>query len=73
MWKTRDKDIASVQPREEMQRIFTLLSWILIYGVAIYWGASYCAPFENSRRIPRTMISNATSILRNARPNADPH
>jgi methane/ammonia monooxygenase subunit C len=41
MWKTRDRDIASVQPRVEMQRIFTLLQWILIYGVAIYWGASY--------------------------------
>jgi len=24
-----------------MRRIFNLLSWILIYGVAIYWGASY--------------------------------
>ena len=41
MWKTRDKDIANVQPREEMRRIFTLLQWILVYGVAIYWGASY--------------------------------
>ena len=41
MWKTRDRDIASVQPREEMRRIFNLLCWILVYGVAIYWGASY--------------------------------
>src|SRR3984893_17660902 len=24
-----------------MRRIFTLLQWILVYGVAIYWGASY--------------------------------
>jgi methane/ammonia monooxygenase subunit C len=35
MWKTRDRDIANVQPREEMRRIFTLLSLVLIYGVAI--------------------------------------
>src|SRR5579875_3908986 len=41
MWKTRDRDVANVQPREEMRRIFNLLSWILVYGVAIYWGASY--------------------------------
>jgi methane/ammonia monooxygenase subunit C len=41
MWKTRDTDLEHVQPREEMRRIFNLLSWILIYGVAIYWGASY--------------------------------
>jgi methane/ammonia monooxygenase subunit C len=41
MWKTRDRDIASVQPREELRRMFYLMSWILVYGVAIYWGASY--------------------------------
>jgi methane/ammonia monooxygenase subunit C len=41
LWKTRDKDIASVAPREEMRRIFNLLSWIFVYGVAIYWGASF--------------------------------
>jgi methane/ammonia monooxygenase subunit C len=41
MWKTRDKDVTNVQPREEMRRIFTLLEWILIYGVAIYWGLSF--------------------------------
>ena len=41
MWKTRDRDIASLQPREEMRRIFNLLSWIFVYGLAIYWGASY--------------------------------
>ncbi|HET6377051.1 MAG TPA: bacterial ammonia monooxygenase, subunit AmoC [Methylocella sp.] len=41
MYKTRDRDVANVQPREEMRRIFYLLSWIFIYGVAIYWGASY--------------------------------
>ena len=41
MWKTRDKDVANVQPREEMRRIMNLLCSILIYGVAIYWGASY--------------------------------
>lgn len=41
IWKTRDLDVANVEPREELRRIFTLLGWILVYGVAIYWGASY--------------------------------
>jgi len=35
--ETRDKDVANVQPREEMRRIFNLLSWIFVYGLAIYW------------------------------------
>ena len=41
MWKTRDMDVANVAPREEMRRIFNLISWITMYGLAIYWGASY--------------------------------
>ena len=41
LWKTRDLDVANVQPREELRRIFYLLGWILVYGVAFYWGASY--------------------------------
>src|ERR1700746_1133633 len=41
MWKTRDTEVANVQPREEIRRIFCLLGWIFAYGTAIYWGASY--------------------------------
>ncbi len=41
MWKTRDVDVANVAPREELRRMFCLLSWIFCYGVAIYWGASF--------------------------------
>jgi methane/ammonia monooxygenase subunit C len=41
MWKTRDRDIASVQPREEMRRLLNLGAWLMVYGLAIYWGASY--------------------------------
>jgi methane/ammonia monooxygenase subunit C len=39
--KTRDLDVAKVEPREEVRRIFYLLGWILVYGLAFYWGASY--------------------------------
>lgn len=41
LWHTRDRDVANVAPREELRRIFHLLGWILAYGVAFYWGASY--------------------------------
>jgi methane/ammonia monooxygenase subunit C len=40
-WKTRDLDLANVEPREELRRIFHLLGWLFFYGVALYWGASY--------------------------------
>jgi methane/ammonia monooxygenase subunit C len=41
LWKTRDRDLENVAPREELRRFFNLMSLILLYGVAIYWGASY--------------------------------
>jgi methane/ammonia monooxygenase subunit C len=41
LWHTRDHDVANVAPREELRRIFYLLGWILVYGIAFYWGASY--------------------------------
>jgi methane/ammonia monooxygenase subunit C len=41
LWKTRDRDLANLQPREEMRRWMVLLCWILIYSVAIYWGYSF--------------------------------
>ena len=50
LWKTRDKDIANVAPREEMRRIFYLLNWILVYGIAIYWAPAS----SRSRMAPGT-------------------
>ena len=41
LWKTRDLDVANIEPREELRRIFYLLGWILVYALAFYWGASY--------------------------------
>ena len=41
LWKTRDPDVANVEPREELRRLFYLLGWIFVYGLAFYWGASY--------------------------------
>ena len=41
LWKTRTRDFATVTPREEMRRIVTLVQWLVVYAVAIYWGASF--------------------------------
>jgi methane/ammonia monooxygenase subunit C len=40
-WKTRDLDLTNVEPREELRRIFHLLGWLFVYGVALYWATSY--------------------------------
>jgi methane/ammonia monooxygenase subunit C len=41
LWKTRDRNLEAVTPREEVRRFMYLFGWLLAYGVAIYWGASY--------------------------------
>ena len=41
IWKTRDRDLASITPREELRRNMTHLIWLFAYANAIYWGASY--------------------------------
>jgi len=41
MWKTRDKDVANVQPREGNAPYHEPAVLDSDYGVAIYWGASY--------------------------------
>jgi len=41
IWKTRDRNLAALAPREELRRNFTHLIWLFAYAWAIYWGASY--------------------------------
>ena len=41
IWKTRDRDLANITPREELRRNMTHLIWLFAYANAIYWGASY--------------------------------
>jgi methane/ammonia monooxygenase subunit C len=41
LWKTRDRNLEALQPREEMRRLLYLESLIVCYGIAIYWGASF--------------------------------
>mgnify|MGYP003339889568 FL=1 len=41
LWKTRDRNIDAVSPREEMRRVVVLVQWLVVYAAAIYWGASF--------------------------------
>jgi methane/ammonia monooxygenase subunit C len=41
LWITRDRDVASVAPREELRRTFYLLGWIVLYGLALAWATSF--------------------------------
>ncbi len=41
LWKTRDRDLANLAPRDEVKRWFHLLVWLVMYATAIYWGASF--------------------------------
>jgi len=41
LWKTRDRKLDQITPREELRRHFTHWIWLACYGWAIYWGASY--------------------------------
>ena len=41
LWRTRDRNIDALSPRDEMRRHFHHLVWLVAYGTAIYWGASF--------------------------------
>jgi methane/ammonia monooxygenase subunit C len=41
IWKTRDRNLAALHPREELRRNITHVVWLFAYAWAIYWGASY--------------------------------
>ena len=41
IWKTRDRNLAAITPREELRRNMTHLIWLFAYAWAIYWGASF--------------------------------
>lgn len=41
LWRTRDRDVANVEPREELRRTIFLLAWLLVYSIAIFWAFSF--------------------------------
>jgi methane monooxygenase/ammonia monooxygenase, subunit C len=41
LWRTRDRNIDALAPREELKRHFHHFVWLCAYGYALYWGASF--------------------------------
>ena len=43
LWFTRERNMARIEPREEMRRHVNLVLWILIYTFTFYWTGSFFA------------------------------
>jgi methane/ammonia monooxygenase subunit C len=41
LWRTRDRDLASLAAPTEMRRLIYLVQWLLVFAVALYWGLSF--------------------------------
>jgi methane/ammonia monooxygenase subunit C len=41
LWRTRDRNLDALSPRDELRRHVNHMIWLCAYGVAIYWGASF--------------------------------
>jgi hypothetical protein len=41
LWKTSTRDFSTLTPREEMRRIVCQVQRLVVYAIAIYWGASF--------------------------------
>ena len=41
LWKTRTRDMDALTSTEILERHFHHLVWLVAYGIAIYWGASF--------------------------------
>ncbi|MGZ8218641.1 bacterial ammonia monooxygenase, subunit AmoC, partial [Methylomagnum sp.] len=48
LWTTRDRNLDTLEPKEEIRRYFTLTMWISVYTFAVYWAGSYFAEQDNS-------------------------
>ena len=48
LWFTRDKNIDSVGPQEELQRYFSFVLLLLVYTFAVYYAASFFAEQDAS-------------------------
>lgn len=41
LWKSRDRALDRLSPQEELKRYWSLAMWLMVYGYAVYWGASF--------------------------------
>ena len=37
IWRTRDRNLAALQPSEELRRYMRLIGWLIMYVFAVYW------------------------------------
>jgi methane/ammonia monooxygenase subunit C len=63
LWKTRDRNVDAVSPREEMRRLVVLVQWLVVYGVAIYWGASFFTEQDGTGKTRRRKVMGLQSHL----------
>lgn len=48
LWFTRDRNLSSLRPREEIRRYVNLVLFIFIYAFAVYWTGSFFAEQDAS-------------------------
>jgi methane/ammonia monooxygenase subunit C len=41
LWRTRDRALSMLEPREEIRRYTVLVQWLFVYSIAIYWAQSF--------------------------------
>ena len=41
MWRTRDRDLASLSPSAETRRLIYLVQWLVVFSLALFWGLSF--------------------------------
>jgi methane/ammonia monooxygenase subunit C len=41
LWRSRDRDLASLAPRAELKRLMTLLQLLVLFAIALYFGLSF--------------------------------
>lgn len=41
LWRSRDKQLETLEPAAELSRIFILVQWLVVFTFALYWGLSF--------------------------------
>jgi methane/ammonia monooxygenase subunit C len=41
MWRTRDRDLGTIAPAEELRRYHVLAQWLALYGLSLFTALSF--------------------------------
>jgi methane/ammonia monooxygenase subunit C len=41
LWRTRDRELATISPALETRRLIYLVQWLVIFALALFWGLSF--------------------------------